>query len=68
MRYWNSPDGIQGTAREFTAVETIKCQCGCDTYFPADLVTCHHETSENIAYECLDSYNAMIEKERIENL
>jgi len=52
---------------ETGTVETKKCECGCDTCFDADLVTCHHETSETIAYECLDAYNAMLEKERIEN-
>ncbi len=67
MSYWNSPDGIQGTALENVGAETKKCECGCDTYFDADLVTCHHETSETIAYECLDAYNEMLEKERIEN-
>ena len=68
MSYWNSPDGIQGTSLEGVATETKKCECGCDVYFDADQTIVHRVTSAIISFDCLDSYDELLEKERIENL
>ena len=52
---------------ETGTVETKKCECGCDVYFDADQTIVHKVTSEVISFDCLDYYNELIEKERIEN-
>lgn len=64
MSYWNSPDGIQGTSLEGVATETKKCECGCDVYFDADQTIVHKITSAVISFDCLDSYDELLEKER----
>jgi len=67
MNYWTSPDGIQGTAREFITIEMNRCECGCRERFPADEIFRHPVTGENIALRHEDEYNTIIESERIEN-
>lgn len=63
MSFWNSADGIEGTALEVGTQEQIKCECGCDCYFPNDIISKHPITGEMISYDCLEAYNESIDKD-----